>query len=140
MTDSYGDAQAKARELVSQARLADEGEHFPYKTSDAKAALKRKAMGPDGSSGVTGADYLSARIVEASEAYVAAQAAYLADPTPGNRSAYAVATDDLVAARRTHRRSRVDAQGNPVGGVVGLTDAPRPPHMRGYRHRRTGEE
>jgi hypothetical protein len=140
VADSYGEAQAKARELTSQARLRDPDEHFPYKTADARAALKRKAMGPTGGSDVTGADFLSARIIDASEAYVAAQAAYLAEPTQATRSALDAATDDLVAARKTHRRARVDAAGNPVGGVVGQTDAPRPTYMRGARHRRTGEE
>jgi hypothetical protein len=139
---SYGEAHAHARKLLSQARLRDPGEHFPYKTADSKAALRRKSMGPDGDGGhdVTGADFISARIIEASEAYIAAQAAFLEDPSRANRSAYAAATDDLVAARRTHRRNRVDANGQPVGGVVGLTDASRPTYMRGARLRRVGEE
>jgi hypothetical protein len=140
LADTYGEALAKAREMVSTARLHDPGEHFPYKAADAKAALRRKNMGPDGGSDVTGADYTSPRIIEASEAYIAAQKAWLEDPSEANRSAYAAATDDLVAARKTHRRTRVDAAGNPTGGPVGLTDAPRPKHMRGVRHRRTGEE
>lgn len=141
MSETYGDAQASARQALASARLADPDEHFPYKTADAKAALKRR-MAPDASTkdDVTGADYTSTRIIEASEAYVTAQEAYLSDPSRANRSAYEAARDDLVAARRTHRRSRVDDDGNPIGNIVGITAAGRQSHHVGPRLRRVGEE
>lgn len=119
------------------ARLADPDDHFPYKTADAKAALKRKDMGPDADTkkDVAGLDFTSARIIEATDAYIAAQAAVLENPTPGTRSAYEAAADDLVAARRTHRRERVDADGNPQANIVGTTTAAGP-----LRAKRVGEE
>lgn len=142
MTEQYGDVQAKARKMVAQARLADPDDHFPFKTSDAKAALKRKGMGPDADArdDVTGADYTSTRIIEATEAYIAAQAAFLDTPSRANRSAYNAATDDLIAARRTHRRNRVDMDGNPVANIVGMTRSAQPEHRVGPRLRRVGEE
>jgi hypothetical protein len=137
----YGEVHAEARAALAGARLADPNEHFPYKTSDARAAMRRK-MAPDEAvkDDVTGADFTSARIIEASEAYVTAQAAYLADPTPAKKVTLDAAADDLVAARKNHRRARVDADGNPVGGVVATTSAPRPDYLRGPRHRRVGED
>lgn len=142
MPDSYGEVHARMQRELAEARLADPDEHFPYKTGDARTALADTSMGPDGDAqhDVTGADFLSRRIIDASEAYIDAQAAYLADPAPANRGALDAATDDLVAARRSHRRNRVDSTGKPVAGIVGVTDATLPDHHRGSRLRRVGEE
>lgn len=143
VTDSYGEAHDKAMAMLAESRLADPDEHFPYKDADAKAALKRKNMGPDAGEkeDVTGADFLSQRIVEASSAFIAAQEAYLREPTAASHSAMEAAQDDLIAARRTHRRGRVDADGNPVANVVGTTRAPQPEAGRvGTRSPRVGEE
>lgn len=137
MADSYGEAHDKAMQMLADARLADPDEHFPYKAADAKSALKAKNLGPDADTkaDVTGADFLSARIVEATEAYIAAQRAYLADPTKANHQAYEAATDDLAAARRTHRRARVDDEGDPIANIVGTTKGDAP-----LRAKRVGEE
>lgn len=139
---STGEVIAQARRDIAAARLADPDEHFPYKLSAVQALIKKDApMGPEqGDSSVSAQDFMSPRIAEASDAYNDAQAAYLADPSPGNRSAYEAAKDDLVAARKTHRRNRVDSDGNPVGAVVATTSAQRPDHMRGARLRRVGED
>ncbi len=142
-TPSYGEALAESRRALVDARLADPDEHYPYKTADAKSALKRKDMGPDSATkkDVTGADFLSERIVEASAAYIEAQADWIANPESlGARSAYDAARDDLVAARRTHRRARVDAAGNPAGAVVAMSTGPAPDHQVGPRARRVGED
>lgn len=138
-----GEVMAQARQDIAEARLADPDEHFPYKLAAVQTLVKKDAaMGPSGPAddSVSVQDFMSPRIAEASAAYNDAQAAYLADPTPGNHSAYEAAKDDLVAARKTHRRNRVDADGNPTGGVVGTTSAGRPEHMRGVRLRRVGED
>jgi hypothetical protein len=140
---SYGEALAQARESVSAARLRDPDEHFPYKADVVADLIEVNApMGPGGPDDdrVKAEDVMSRRIAEASEAYIAAQAAHLDTPTDGSRSAYEAAKDDLVAARKTHRRNRVDAEGKPVGAVIGNTTAPAPDHMVGPRLRRVGEE
>ena len=140
---SFGEAHAEARAMLAQARLADPGEHYPYKASDVAALLKSNPpMGPDGAKdgAARAEDFMSQRIAEASAAYIEAQAAVVANPTPATRSAYEAAKDDLVAARRTHRRARVDADGNAVGAVVASTSNGLPDHMVGPRLRRAGEE
>lgn len=139
-----GEALAAARDAVGAARVADPDEHFPYKLAAAEGVLKRKTpMGPDGpkDASVTGEDFTSRRIVEATAAYVAAQEAYLLDGSAVNREAFQAATDDLVAARRAHRRTRVDANGNPALNVTGQpTGEGTLDHLRGTRFRRPGEE
>jgi hypothetical protein len=140
---STGEVIAQARQDIATARLADPDEHFPYKLGAALGVLKKDApMGPGGpdDKSATASDFMSQRIAETSAAYNEAQADYLKDPSPANRSAYEAAKDDLVAARKTHRRNRVDADGNPTGSVVALTNAGRPEHMRGVRLRRVGED
>jgi len=140
---STGEALARARADVAAARLADPGEHFPYKIAVATQLLEdNPPMGPDGpdDDSVQAEDFMSQRIADASAAYIAAQAAFLKDPTAANTEAYRAATDDLVAARRTHRRSRVDADGKPVAAFVGITRAATPDYQRGPRLRRVGED
>lgn len=136
------DVRAEARQKVAAARLADPEEHFPYKQAEVAKLLKANpAMGPDGPGDTTvqAEDFLTTRIAEATAAYIDAQAAFLADPSPANRSGYDARRDDLIAARRTHRRTRVDPDGNPVANVVGMTPGA-PDHLRGPRFRRAGEE
>ena len=138
-----GEAIAAARQSVSAARLGDPDEHYPYKLGAALGVLKNDTpMGPAGGDddSVSAKDYMSDRIARASSEYINAQAAFLADPSDGNRSAFEAAKDDLVAARKTHRRNRVDAAGNPVGSVVASTSATGLEHMRGPRLRRVGED
>lgn len=141
---TYSEALASARESVSRARVSDPGEHFPYKAAEARALMsKNPAMGPGGPKDgrVRAEDVMSKRIADASEAYIAAQKHFLLDPTGANQELYDAAKDDLVAARRAHRRTRVDADGNPVGAVIGETTAPVPGFLvEGLRHRRAGEE
>ena len=138
-----GDAIADARQAVAAARLADPDEHFPYKLDAARALVaKDTAMGPAGpkDTSVTVQDVMSDRIALASADYVAAQEAFLGDPTPATRAVYKAAAEDLVAARRSHRRGRVDADGNPVGAFLGMTKATPPDHQVGPRMRRIGED
>lgn len=140
---SMGDAVAKARADIAAARLADSDEHFPYKLDAVRELVQKDApLGPAGpkDSSVAVQDVMSARIAEASAAYVEAQARHLENPTPATKNAYEAAKDDLVAARRSHRRSRVDADGNPTGAILGMTRAELPDHYVGPRLRRVGEE
>jgi hypothetical protein len=140
---SYGAAQAAARAMLAEARLADPDEHYPYKAADVDALLAdNPPMGPGGQKDSTARaeDFMSQRIADASAAYIEAQAAVVADPSRANRTAYEAAKDDLAAARRTHRRGRVDANGAPVGAVVASTGGALPEHMVGPRLRRVGEE
>lgn len=142
-TPTTGEALAAARVAVGEARVSDPGEHFPYKFKAVQSLLSKDApMGPEGADddSASAKDFTSERIAFCSAAYIAAQKAWLLDPSPGNHSAYEAAKDDLVAARRTHRRGRVDADGNPVGGVVATTKAPLAEHQRGPRLRRVGED
>lgn len=112
---TYAAAQAQARQVIAQARLDDEGEHFPYKHADVIAVLAENApMGPGVPGGQDGTedtsrraeDYITEGIADASRDYVDAQAAYLADGSDENRSAYDAARDRLQAARLDHRRNR----------------------------------
>lgn len=138
-----GEALAQARDLVAQARLTDPGEHFPFKIKAARDLVaKDTPMGPAGpkDTSVTAQDFMTERIAEASKAYVDAQAAYLANSTPSSRERYDMARDDLIAARRAHRRSRVDADGNPVLNVTAESTTAGQDHLRGTRFRRPGEE
>lgn len=136
-----GEAMAAARQQVADARLADPGEHFPYKRAAvARLLTDNPAMGPAGpdDDSVSAVDFTSERIILATDAYVQAQADYLADQTPANRELYDDAAAALVAARQAHRRTRVDADGNPCAAVIGLTGSS-PAHLVGPRHRRVGE-
>ena len=135
-----GEALAAGRQAVAAARVNDPGEHYPYKASVVADLLDTNpAMDPGDGSDVTAVDFMSQRIAQASEAYIAAQEQWLLDPTPANNSRYEAAKDDLVAARRNHRRNRVDADGKPAGAIVALTNAPMPDGLVGPRARRIGE-
>jgi hypothetical protein len=138
-----GEALAQARALVADARLNDPGEHFPYKRKVVDALVAKDApLGPEGpkDASVSAQDFMTPRIAEATDAYIAAQAAYLADSSSANRERYDMARDDLVAARQSHRRTRVDAQGNPVLNVTATSASADQDHLRGTRFRRPGEE
>jgi hypothetical protein len=133
---------AAARQSIAAARLADPGEHFPYKRAHASRLLTdNPPHGPEGPSDnrVQVEDFLSGRIVLATEAYVAAQAAWLEDPSPANKELYQDAAQALVAARQAHRRNRVDADGNPCSAIVATTGTPPAYLVDGLRHRRVGE-
>ncbi len=106
---SYGDAVVRAQELVRAGRLADPGEHFPYKHTKVVQLLeKNPPAGPagkdDDSLRVT--DFMSVRIADATKAYVEAQKEYLRDPGDATLAEYQEKTDDLTAARLAHRRKR----------------------------------
>ena len=142
-TPTYEEAVAQARASIGAARLADPGEHYPYKIGTVERLLaSNQAMGPGGTNdnSVQAEDVMTQRIAAASKAYIDAQAAFLTTANPATHEAYEAAKDDLVAARKAHRRSRVDADGKPIGAVIGLTAAPAPEHQRGPRLRRVGEE
>lgn len=111
----YSGAMDRARQILAQARLEDPDEHFPYKTAAVLGLIEEDPpMGPGMPGRVDGADdrsrevgdYITEDIALASEAYIDAQAAYLADPTDTNRQAYDAARDQLVAARLDHRQNR----------------------------------
>jgi hypothetical protein len=138
---SYGEAWAQARQSVNAGRLNDPDEHYPYKLDHVRQMLDdNPAMGPDDEGDdVRMEDFMSRRIAEATDDYIAAQAAYLKSETAQNRAAYDSARDDLVAARRAHRRARTDVDGNPVANIVGIADR-RDDHLVGRRFRRVGEE
>lgn len=112
---TYGEAAEQARAQLAAARLADPGEHFPYKHDVVMALLDEDpAMGPGTPGGADGtndrsreiADYMTRDIADASGNYIDAQAAYLADPTDANRAGYEAARDVLLAARLDHRQGR----------------------------------
>jgi hypothetical protein len=114
---SYADAVTQAQELLRQGRLADEGEHFPYKRDEMDALIaENPPMGPDGPDDdrFRASDYTSSDIAAASERYIAAQERYLKDPGDATRGEYADARDELVEARRAHRSSRAGVY---IGGV-----------------------
>lgn len=85
---SYGDAITEAQNLVRQGRLADPGEHFPYKRGDA----------------VSGG--LPPAVADACATYVEAQEAFLRNPGDGTRGDYEAAKEALVDARREDRAAR----------------------------------
>jgi hypothetical protein len=106
---SYGEAVTRAQALVRAGRLADPGEHFPYKHDQVTALLEENPpAGPKGKDddSLRVSDFMSVRIADATKAYVRAQEAYLRDPGDATLADYQEATDDLVAARRAHRRRR----------------------------------
>lgn len=139
---NYAEAVAEASRAVAEARLNDPDEHFPYKLDHVRSLVEGNGpMGPDGPSDdrVTAEDFMSDRIALASNDMVEAQAAVLREPNARTRSAYDAAVDDLVAARRSHRRNRVDADGKPSSAIVAITDRPPRELVDGVRHRRVGE-
>lgn len=112
---SYGEAQVQAARLVSQARLADPNDHYPYKIDEALALIDEdRPMGPGNPDGEPGSndrsrtvsDYITPGIAQASDDYIGAQAAYLENPSDDTRQAYDSARDRLVAARLDHRSNR----------------------------------
>jgi hypothetical protein len=106
---TFADGVARAQDLIRQGRLNDPGEHFPYKHDTVVALLEENPpAGPNGADDDSRrvADFMSPRIADASRDYIAAQEAYLRDPGDATLAAYQEATDDLVAARRSHRRRR----------------------------------
>lgn len=108
--DSYAAAIAQAQQLVRQGRLADPGEHFPYKHAEVSALVAdNPPAGPDGPDDdrVRVEDYMTQEIADATRDYVDAQAAYLAEPGDATLPAYDTAREDLVAARQAHRANRV---------------------------------
>lgn len=112
---TYAQAVQAAQATIATARLADPDEHFPYRY-DAVVAMLDDAppMGPGVPDGIDGADdtarmiddYMSRGIADATRDYVAAQAAYLADPSTENHMTYDTARDRLQAARLDHRQNR----------------------------------
>lgn len=104
---SYGDAVTQAQDLIRAGRLADPGEHFPYKHATVTALLEENPpAGPNGDDGKRVSDFMSTRIADASAAYIDAQETYLGDPGDATLAEYQSAAEDLVAARKTHRRKR----------------------------------
>ncbi|BAL87305.1 hypothetical protein AMIS_20850 [Actinoplanes missouriensis 431] len=97
----------QAQALIRAGRLADPDEHFPYKHEAVTALVaENPPAGPNGDDSKRVSDYMSQRIADASEQYIAAQAAYLGDPGDGTLAAYQAATDALISARKAHRRQR----------------------------------
>lgn len=91
------------------ARLRDPDEHYPYKHAEVTALVA--ADPPAGPSGPDDdrarvSDFMSQEIADASDGYIAAQAAYLRDPGDATREAYEQAKRLLVAARAAHRANR----------------------------------
>jgi hypothetical protein len=106
---SYQEAVGQAQALVRAGRLADPGEHFPYKRAEVAALLEdNPPAGPagEGDDSLRVSDFTSERIIAASDAYVAAQEVYLGDPGDATLAEYQEKADDLTAARRAHRRRR----------------------------------
>lgn len=105
------DGIGQAQQAAAKARLRDPDEHFDYKTADARRALE-EPPDPD-TNNHPGHWYTSAEIIAASEAYVQAQKAHLADLGDADaKAAYVSAAEALVDARRAHR------VGRPVGPVA----------------------
>jgi hypothetical protein len=106
---SYADAVVKAQALIHKGRLADPGEHYPYKHADITELIEANPpAGPNGPDDdrVRITDLTSTAIADASRDYVEAQAAYLTDPGEDTKAAYDVAKSLLVEARQRHRRER----------------------------------
>lgn len=108
-TISYAEAVAKARSIISEARLADPGEHYPYKhASVSELVALNPPMGPEGpdDSRARAEDYTSQEIADASEQYIRMQQAYLLEPTQEMLGLYREARDLLVQVRMDHRANR----------------------------------
>ncbi len=113
--ETYAEVVDSNRRALARARLSDPAEHFPYKYDEVTALLDAGVLMGPGVPGETdgtddGArtidDYMSAGIAAASRDYVAAQTAYLEDPSADTKDAYDAARDQLLAARLDHRRNR----------------------------------
>ncbi len=114
---SYAAAHAESQRLLREGRLADDGEHFPYKHDEVSALIaENPPAGPDGDDDdrLRVEDFISQAIADASAAYVEAQRVYLEDPGDGTKAAYEAAKRTLADARRAHRVNRGD-QMNIVG-------------------------
>jgi hypothetical protein len=114
---TYAELVAERAAVLGRARLADPAEHFPYKREAARRAAEddtapakvwvwdpRRGLVPEDR---PTADFLPEAVADATEAYVAAQAAYLAAPGAGTKADYEAIRDALVAVRQEHRRGRV---------------------------------
>lgn len=89
--------------------VADEAGHFPYKADEARALVEdNPPMGPDGDDDdrVRAEDFLTAELVDATDAYIAAQADYYRDPGEATLELMNQAANDLAAARQAHRANR----------------------------------
>lgn len=121
MTDpagSYAAAHAESQRILREGRLADDGEHFPYKHDDVTALVAENSpMGPEGPDDdrLRAEDYMSQEIADASAAYVQAQRVYLENPGDGTKAEYEAAKLSLADARKAHRANR----GNQLN-VVGI--------------------
>lgn len=112
---TYSEVLDQNRRNLAAARLTDPDEHFPYKLEDVLDLIQEDPpMGGGVPGGIDGtedrsfevADYITAAIAEASEAYIQAQADFLDNPGDETRSAYEAARDRLNAARLDHRTNR----------------------------------
>jgi hypothetical protein len=113
---SYAEGVDQARAIIAQGRLADPGEHYPYKRDEATRLLRENGpMGPgDPETGLNGADddrvrvedFTSQDIIDRSAALVQTQEAFLRDPGDATKADYDQAKVDLVAARQAHRAGR----------------------------------
>lgn len=106
---------------AATARLNDPNEHFPYKKADALAVLRDNApAGPEGPDDdrATARDFISEDIIEATDAYITAQAEWLKDPSETTRANYVSRAALLVEARKAHRSNR------PNGSTVTAVRSP----------------
>jgi hypothetical protein len=113
--ETYAEVVTRTARERAQARLHDPAEHFPYKH---KTVTKLLADGVPLGPGVPGEtdgggddsrtidDYMSRGIADASRDYIAAQAAWLKDPSDDTAGQYEAARDRLIAARLDHRQNR----------------------------------
>lgn len=115
---SYADAVNQARQLTAAARLADPGEHYPYRHADVAALVEQNPpMGPEGPDDgrARAEDYMTQAVADASRDMIEAQAKVLGDPSESSREWYERAKETLVAARQAHRANRPVA-----GNVIGI--------------------
>lgn len=92
----YADAVDRFRRDAGAARLADPGEHFPYKRDAAIDALDHPG---EDLRELARRDAREGRVGEVGERLVAAEAAHRADPDDADlEAAYEKARDELVAA------------------------------------------
>lgn len=94
---------------AAQQRLNDPDGHYPYKADEVRALLAEDPPagpgGPDDDRARV-SDFISEEIIDATEVYVEAQAAYVRDPGDAARADYQDAAAKLVEARRAHRARR----------------------------------
>lgn len=109
--------------MARPARLDDPLEHYPYKHQHARALVaENPRFGPNGpdDDAVETTDVLTPELVDLTAAYVKAQEVYVEQRTAGNLAAYRAARDELTEGRRRHRANRVDDQGRPTVGIIGI--------------------